>query len=523
MITEVQIDVHPDEALPERLGATVARALKIDASRITGAEITRKAIDARHGKVRLKITARVAVDEPFAPLDAPVVPDLPTLSGPPRVAVVGAGPAGLWAVWQLARAGVKPVVFERGQAVRGRRRDLAVLNREGVLNPESNYCFGEGGAGTFSDGKLYTRATKRGPVRAVFNLLAACGAPGRILVDARPHIGTNRLPKVIGALRARLEAAGAEVCFDTRVDDLVFDGRTLTGVVLGDGTTVPVEAVVVATGHSARDVYRMLHRHGVAMEAKAFAAGVRIEHPQAHIDRIQYGPLGGHPMLGAAPYALKSTRSGIGVYSFCMCPGGFIVAAATEDDGVVVNGMSPYARGSRHANSGMVVTIGPEDFGEGPLDGLAWQARLEQMAFTAGGGKFKAPAQRITDFLRGRVSTELPVCSYRPGLNAVDLKEALPERITGPLDQALRWFDKARMRGYVTDEAVMVGVESRSSAPVRIVRSRESLESPSHSGVFPCAEGAGYAGGIVSAALDGMRVADGVLQALGVPVPPPAA
>lgn len=523
MITEVQIEAHPDEVTPERLQDTVARILKISTGRITGAEIVRKSIDARHGKVRLKITCRVAVDEPFEPTAMPTVPDLPTLTGAPRVAVIGAGPGGLWAAWQLARAGVKSVVFERGQAVRGRRKDLAVLNREGTLNTESNYCFGEGGAGTFSDGKLYTRATKRGPIREVFDLLAACGAPRRILVDARPHIGTNRLPKVIGALRDRLTEAGVEVCFDTRVDDLIFNGRRLTGVQIASGEIVPVEAAVVATGHSARDVYTMLHRHGVALEAKAFAAGVRIEHPQALIDRIQYGPLGGHPMLGAAPYALKSTKDGIGVYSFCMCPGGFIVAAATEADGVVVNGMSPYSRGSRYANSGMVITVGPEDFGDGPLDGLAWQRALEQQAFVAGGGKFKAPAQRITDFLAGRASTDLPDCSYRPGLNPVDLKAALPSRVTAPLDRALRWFEKARMRGYVTQEAVMVGVESRSSAPIRILREAESLESPSHPGVFPCAEGAGYAGGIVSAALDGMKVAEGVLRSLGVAAPAPLA
>ncbi|MCK6574643.1 FAD-dependent oxidoreductase [Myxococcota bacterium] len=509
MRTALDLVLHPDAAEGEGLRRTAAAAIGVDVGRITEIVWRRRTIDARHGKVRIQARVEVFVDEapPAVDVEGAHAPALPTLHGEAPVVVVGAGPAGLFCAWALALRGVRSVLIERGADVRGRRPALARLNREGVLDPESNYCFGEGGAGTFSDGKLYTRATKRGDVDRVLGLLAACGAPPRILYDARPHIGTNRLPKVVQALRERLQAAGVDVRFGARVDDLELDGRRVRGVRLADGCLVPARAVVLATGHSARDVYALLHRRGVAMSAKGFALGVRIEHPQAHIDRIQYGALAGHPALGAAPYSLARTDAGIGVYSFCMCPGGFIVAAATETDGVVVNGMSPHARGSRFANSGFVVSVGPETFGDGPLDGLAWQQRLEQAAFRAGGGGFRAPAQRVTDFLAGRVSADLPDCSYRPGLAATDLHAVLPKRIAGPMADALRAFDARSMRGYVTREAVMLGVESRSSAPVRIERDPQSLESPSHPGLYPCAEGAGYAGGIVSAALDGLRVA----------------
>jgi uncharacterized FAD-dependent dehydrogenase len=512
MRATLELVLHPDAADDDGLRRAVARSLGVDVARVTEVAWRRRTIDARHGKVRIQARVEAFVDEapPSPPAESEQAPALPTLTGEAPVVVVGAGPAGLFCAWALASRGVRSVLLERGADVRGRRPALARLNREGVLDPESNYCFGEGGAGTFSDGKLYTRATKRGDVDRVLGLLAACGAPPRILYDARPHIGTNRLPKVVQTLRERLQAAGVDVRFGARVDDLLLDGPRVRGVRLADGSTLPARAVVLATGHSARDVYALLHRRGVAMTAKGFALGVRIEHPQALIDRLQYGALAGHPALGAAPYSLARTDDGIGVYSFCMCPGGFIVAAATEPDGVVVNGMSPHARGSRFANSGFVVSVGPETFGEGPLDGLAWQQGIEQAAFRAGGGRFRAPAQRVTDFLAGRVSAELPACSYRPGLAPADLWGVLPARIARPMADALRAFDARSMRGYVTAEAVMLGVESRSSAPVRIERDRDTLESPSHAGLYPCAEGAGYAGGIVSAALDGLRVADRV-------------
>lgn len=502
------LSVHPDAADEPGLRREAARHLGIAEDRITGLAWRRRTIDARHGRVRIEAQIEVFVDEAPPSVAPEDVPELPPLNGPPQVVVVGAGPAGLFCAWGLARRGIRCVLLDRGADVRGRRPALARLNREGVLDPESNYCFGEGGAGTFSDGKLYTRATKRGDVELVLRLLAACGAPARILWDARPHIGTNRLPGVVTAFRERLEAAGVVVRFGTRVDDITLHGAQVAGVRLADGTSIPARAVVLATGHSARDVYAMLHRRGVALTAKGFALGVRIEHPQPLIDRIQYGELAGHPQLGAAPYSLARTEGGVGVYSFCMCPGGFIVAAATETDGVVVNGMSPSARGSRFANSGFVVSLGPEDYGEGPLDGLDYQRSLEQAAFRAGGGGFRAPAQRVTDFLDARVSADLPVCSYRPGLAASDLRAVLPRRITEPMAAALREFDRRKMRGYVTREAVLVGIESRSSAPLRIERDPETLESPTHPGLYPAAEGAGYAGGIVSAALDGLRIAE---------------
>lgn len=506
----LELALHPDDADSEGLRRAAARALGITPDRLTHLEPLRRSIDARRGTVRLRYQLRVTADAlPAAPLPLDV-PDLPPLTGEPAAIIVGAGPAGLFAAHELARHGVRPILFDRGSDVRGRRPHLARLNREGTLDLDSNYCFGEGGAGTYSDGKLYTRATKRGPVTEILELLVACGAPDQILIDARPHIGTNRLPRVVAALRERLLSAGVIIRYDTRVTDLIIDAGRVTGVRLADGAAVRAPATLLLTGHSARDIYHLLGRHDVALEAKPFALGVRIEHPQPHIDRIQYGELAGHPNLGAAPYALKQTTDGIGVYSFCMCPGGFIVAAATEADGVVVNGMSPSKRDSLYANSGIVVTApaAPD-----PLAGLRYQAAIERAAYTVGGGQFRAPAQRVTDYLDNRISEDLPPCSYRPGLTSADLRGVLPPEIHRPLTAALRIFDR-KMRGYVTRDAVMVGVESRTSAPIRIVRDPDRLESPSHPGLYPGGEGAGFAGGIVSAALDGRRVASAVADAL---------
>lgn len=486
----IELELHPDQADDAGVRAAVGdRPFRV----------IRRAVDARGGKVRVKL--RVLLDPP--PVAVPEI-KLDRVSGAPQVAIIGAGPAGLFAALELIRAGIPAVLFDRGSDVRGRRPHLARLNREGALNPESNYCYGEGGAGTFSDGKLYTRAKKRGPVREVLEDLVACGAPADILVDARPHIGTNRLPKVISGLRERLVQAGLIVRYDTRVDDLLVENGRVAGVRFG-GDTLRVPAVVLATGHSARDAYVMCQRNGVALEAKPFALGVRVEHPQPLIDRIQYGDCAGHPNLGAAPYALKRTVEDVGTYSFCMCPGGFVVAAATEADGVVVNGMSPSRRDSRYANSGIVVSVGPEVFGEGPLAGVEYQRRIEQAAFAAGDGAFKAPAERLSAFVEGKPSVDLPECSYRPGLTPASLRDVLPPHIHTHLTDAIRFWDRRRMRGYLTDQAVIIGVESRSSAAVRVPRD-ETLQS-SLPGLYPCGEGAGYAGGIVSAALDGRRVA----------------
>ena len=502
----IVVEVHPDDADEAGLTLAASRHLGVDVSRITGLRLKRKTIDARRGRVRVRAALEVGVDAPFAPEPLTTVPDLEPVVGEPAVAVVGAGPAGLFCAWGLARRGVPCVVIERGRSVRARRRDIAQLNREGRLDPDSNYCFGEGGAGTFSDGKLYTRARKRGPIADVIALLVACGAPPRIQWDARPHIGTNRLPRVIGELRGRLEAAGVPVWLETRLEDLEIKGGRLAALQLSGGRRLPIRAAVLATGHSARDVYALLARRGVCLEAKPFALGVRAEHPQPLIDRIQYGDLAGHPQLGAAPYSVKRTVGGVGVYSFCMCPGGFIVAAATGPGEVVVNGMSPFARGSRFANSGIVVTAQPP--GDDPLAGSRYQAAIEAAAHTVGGGDFRAPAQRLTDFVDGRTSSTLPDCSYRRGLNPADLREVLPAAIADPLRDTLRWIDRVRLKGYLTHEAVLVGVESRTSSPVRVPRDADTLQSPGCSGLYPCGEGAGYAGGIASAALDGLRVAD---------------
>lgn len=511
MERHLELAIHPDDADPAGLRRAAARQLGVAPDRLTVVEPLRRSIDARKGTVRLRYHLRIVVDDPPTPEAPLAVPDLPLLTGEPAALIVGAGPAGLFAAWELARLGIRALLFDRGSDVRGRRPHLARLNREGVLDLDSNYCFGEGGAGTYSDGKLYTRATKRGPVDEVLRLLVACGAPPRILVDTRPHIGTNRLPRVVAALRERLLAAGVLIRYDTRVDDLLIDAGRVTGVRLSDHTTARAPATLLLTGHSARDIYHLLHRHQVALEPKPFALGVRIEHPQPLIDDIQYGDLAGHPHLGAAPYALKQTTGDTSVYSFCMCPGGFIVAAATDADGVVVNGMSPSTRDSRYANSGIVVTApitGPD-----PLAGLRFQAEIERAAFRAGGGHYRAPAQRLTDFLARRISPDLPDCSYRPGLTSTDLRTVLPPAITDPLTAALTAFDR-QMRGYATREAVMVGVESRTSAPIRILRDLITLESPSHPGLFPGGEGAGFAGGIVSAALDGRRLAAAAARAL---------
>ena len=429
--------------------------------------------------------------------------------------VVGAGPAGLFCAYELARAGVRAIVVDRGKNVRDRRKDLKGLTQYGRVDPDSNYCFGEGGAGTYSDGKLYTRAHKRGDVRDVIEVLATHGAPEQILVDARPHIGSNKLPKVITALREDLAAVGTPMRFGARVTSLIVREGRAVGVRLADGQELIGRAVVIATGHSARDVHTLLLAAGVRLEAKPFAMGVRIEHPQPLIDRIQYGRAAGHIKLPAAAYRLAFTpEDGRGAFSFCMCPGGWIVPAATEPDGLVVNGMSLSRRDSPYANSGLVVGVALSDLpGDDPLHGVHVQRTLEQAAALAGGGMLRAPATRATDFVARRASSTVPATSYEPGLAATDVGSVLDATqlpLASRLREALVQFDR-QMKGYLTEDAVLVGVESRTSSPVRIPRDDASLESPDLAGLYPCAEGAGYAGGIVSAALDGIRVARQIL------------
>ena len=433
-----------------------------------------------------------------------------------QVIIVGSGPAGLFAALRLIELGIKPMVLERGADVQARRRDLAAINKDHFVNPESNYCFGEGGAGTYSDGKLYTRSKKRGDIRRILEIMVAHGAKEEILFDAHPHIGTNKLPRLVAELRQSILDAGGEVHFNTKVVDLILKEETIKGVVLQNGDRVEGEAVILATGHSARDIFHLLHRHDILIEAKPFALGVRVEHPQILIDQIQYHCTGDRgPYLPASSYALVHQANiegqDRGVFSFCMCPGGFIVPAATAPGEVVVNGMSPSRRDSKFANSGIVVAVDENDFKEytkyGALAGMIFQSAIEQKACAIAGGTQLAPAQRLVDFVDKKVSSSLPETSYQPGLASAEMREVLPKRIAQALQQGFRNFG-TRMKGYLTNDAQIVGVESRTSSPVKIPRDKETLEHPQIKNLFPCGEGAGYAGGIVSAAMDGERCAE---------------
>ncbi len=433
------------------------------------------------------------------------------------VVIVGAGPAGLFAALRLVELGLRPVVVDRGRPVKARRRDVAALNRRGVLDSESNYAFGEGGAGTFSDGKLYTRSRKRGDHRRVLHRFHQHGADGHILYDAHPHIGSNRLPEIVSAMRATIEAHGGEIHFQQKAVGLSVSTGRATGVILADGHHIEGRAVVLATGHSARDVYEMLMDKKIALEAKPFAMGVRVEHPQGLIDRIQYHGQPRGEYLPAAAYNLARQVDGRGVYSFCMCPGGFIVPASTQEDALVVNGMSFSKRNSPYANAGIVVEIRLADIprleSSGPLAGLNYQRTLEQTASVNGGGGVTAPAQRLVDFVNNRLSDGLPACSYPPGVVASALHQWLPDPIRRRLQVAFKAFDRT-MKGFLTNDAVVVGVESRTSSPVRIPRDAQTLQHVSVRGLFPCGEGAGYAGGIASCAVDGERAAEAVVQYL---------
>jgi uncharacterized protein len=487
-----------------------AGVLKVRPHRITAVRLRKRSIDARRAPIRMHLHADVYVDEAPPPELLPTR-TYPDVTGKPIVLIVGCGPAGMFAALRLIEMGFRPIILERGKDVQSRRRDLANINRYGIVNHDSNYCFGEGGAGTYSDGKLYTRATKRGKVENVLETLVAHGAKVDILIDAHPHIGSNKLPEVVKAMRHSILEAGGEIHFEHRVVDLLIEQNRIRGVVTENGKEIVGEAVILATGHSARDMFELLVARGVRVEPKPFAMGARIEHPQPLIDQIQYHTAERHPNLPAASYRLAHTVQERGVFSFCMCPGGWIVPAATEGDEVVVNGMSLSRRDSPFANSGMVVAIEPEDLGEyakhGVLAGVAYQKDIETMANRAGGGIQKAPAQRVPDFVMGKLSETLPASSYKPGLTPVPLHEILPPAIAHRLQEGLHHFGRI-MPGYYTEEAVLVGVESRTSSPVRIPRDSETLQHPEIAYLYPSGEGAGYAGGIVSAALDGIRVAE---------------
>lgn len=489
--------------------------LGIPSSRIGGVKLRKHSIDARQRAIKVQLRLDVSLDSPLPP-DLTPHWSVPALAADAKsVIIVGCGPAGMFAALRCLENGQKPILLERGKDASARRFDLAPLLREGRVIEESNYCFGEGGAGTFSDGKLYTRATKRGPVAKVYEILVAHGAPDVILTDAHPHIGSNLLPNVVKAIRHSIIAAGGEVRFQTKVIDFLLTGNRIRGVTTAAGEEILADSVILATGHSARDIYRLLAEKKILLEAKPFAVGFRIEHPQPFIDRTQYhlNPGQERPrLLPAARYRLATKIRDRGVHSFCMCPGGWIVPASTENDEVVVNGMSLSRRDSPFANSGMVVAVEPEDLKpllkeHGILAGLVFQKNLERSAKTAGGGGQVAPGQRVTDFLDGRISPTLPETSYFPGARSVPLHELLPSWITSRMREGLALFGR-QMRGYISHDVLLLGFETRTSSPVRIPRREDDLEHPEITGLFPCGEGAGYAGGIVSAAMDGMKCAD---------------
>ena len=522
--------VLPLGAPIQQLRALAAQALGVPADSLAEVRPTKVSLDARGPVPKRVYTVEVwRLGEDVPPDEAPHVA-LPTDLRPLVVGeapiVVGTGPAGLWAALRCVEAGQPVILLDRGGGLESRNHAVAAMRRRGILDPESNLCFGEGGAGTYSDGKLYTRV--RDPrVRRVIRDMVAFGGQRELLIEAHPHVGTNRLIRVLRRIRAHLESAGCVLQFGACVTDLLrlADG-SVGGVRLQDGTELSSRHVIFATGHSARDTLTMLRSHGVEMEPKALAVGLRLEHPQALIDRIQYGHHGDHPALGAARYALTSRVGKRGIYSFCMCPGGFVIPTPAEPQHLNVNGMSNSNRGSPFANAALVVTVEPEDFwidqpgdlaDHGSLAGVQFQRHLERIAYLEGGGDYVAPAQRLTDFLRGRLGDLPPRTSYRPGLQATDLRRLLPERLLAPLCRAIPRFEQ-KLPGFLTQEAVLMGTETTTSSPVRILRRVDRLDAPGVPGLYPCGEGAGAAGGIVSSAIDGIRVADGVLTDLGVAI-----
>ena len=529
MVRQVQLVLSPYDAASDSLiRGIAAEELGISQDRITGFKVKKRSVDARSRRIRVNLSLEVFVDEPVA--EVKMVWEPHDVSEKESVIIIGAGPAGLFAALRLIELGKKPIILERGKDVRRRRRDLAAISKLHLVNPDSNYCFGEGGAGTYSDGKLYTRSNKRGNVQEILELFVAHGADENILSEAHPHIGTNKLPDIIVAMRENILRSGGEVHFDTRVVDFIVKDNKITSVIArvsldsarDDGREVTFEAksVLLATGHSSRDIFELLHSKNISIEAKPFAMGVRAEHPQVLIDSLQYHcsvdeAEATREYLPAASYSLVHQVDGKGVYSFCMCPGGIIAPCATAQEEVVTNGWSPSKRNNPFANSGIVVAVDPAELTQyaqhGPFAGLRYQQDLEKMAWVAGGKTQAAPAQALEDFVKGKLSSKLPECSYQPGIKSAPLHELLPYSIGKRLQEGFKVFGQ-KMRGYISNEALIVGVESRTSSPIRIPRDHEKLHHPQVTNLYPCGEGAGYAGGIVSAAIDGRKCAEAIAQ-----------
>ncbi|MFT4778515.1 MAG: putative FAD-dependent dehydrogenase [Flavobacteriales bacterium] len=508
---ELRLRLQPEQAAnTDEIKRIVARTLRANEDELGAIVIRKRSIDARKGVI-VQLDLQV-----YTPGEEVVEEEFPTdykdVSDAEVVHIIGFGPAGIFAALRLIELGMKPVIFERGKDVRSRRRDLALLNRDHIVNEDSNYCYGEGGAGTYSDGKLYTRSTKRGNVREVLNTFVAHGAEATIMVEAHPHIGTNKLPSIIVDMRETILKYGGEVNFDSRITDIIEEEGKLKALVVNE-KEIPSSHVILATGHSARDIFTLFEKKKWHIEAKSFALGVRVEHPQQLIDQIQYKREERGEALPPAAYNLVCQIEDKGVYSFCMCPGGIIAPCATAPGEIVTNGWSPSKRNNPYANSGMVVTVEVEDLEahgfSGPLGGLQFQQVIEQKACDMAGGSQKAPAQRLLDFVENRLSRDLPDCSYTPGLVSVNMHDLFPNFISKRLVEGFKDFDR-KMRGFLTNDAVIVGPESRTSSPVRIPRDRETFVHPEVAGLYPCGEGAGYAGGIMSAAIDGRKIAESI-------------
>jgi uncharacterized FAD-dependent dehydrogenase len=510
---QVQINLSPSAAADDSAIRKIAASLTgTEVQKISVLRIIKRSVDARKKNIRVNLTAEVYT-EGDTDIPAPEPLKINDVRLKKEVLIIGAGPAGLFAALRFIELGIKPVIIERGHNVSERKKDIARISREHIINPDSNYCFGEGGAGTYSDGKLYTRSKKRGDNKRVLELLCYHGADNNILYEAHPHLGTDRLPGIISKIRGSILDAGGMILLGTRVTDIIIEGDVVKGVVTSGNEIFKSDIVLLATGHSARDIYDICKNRNIDLEMKSFAMGVRVEHPQELIDRIQYHGNSRGDYLPAASYSLARQVDNRGVYSFCMCPGGFIVPSATMQEEVVVNGMSPSGRNSVFANSGIVVEIKPEDLGRfgksGVMAGVEFQKELEREAWINGGQTQKAPAQCLADFVAGKSSTVLPLVSYFPGVSPSPLHKWLPEGISGRLRKGFDLFGKI-MHGYLTNEAVVTGIESRTSSPVRILRDNDTLEHIRIKGLYPCGEGSGYAGGIVSSAVDGIRTAEAV-------------